>query len=127
MELKNGIPVGERVPLVAQLHDGLVNKKVTARIYGSNGELLETLTLASAEKGLYISSEYKMPDAFWVTAVVEVEGLDSLEQEYAIVSKTFRAIPKPPPPPTKAVKGFLIKTRDVEKIFKGDLVETCTI
>lgn len=84
------IKVGAPIRIAAQLHDGNSERAVFVNISNEKDELLARARMSAGAKGIYFL-QYEMPDCEFITAQIEVDGLDDMGQQYAMASTTYYA------------------------------------
>jgi hypothetical protein len=117
------IEVGDVVPIRVQIKDGQAGLKVLAQIFDDIGKPIKALQLIHAEKGLYFSNMFRMPDVPNITVQISVDGLDKNGEPYGSGSETFYSKPKVAPA-DKYLVGELTERQKLESIYEGVLNET---
>lgn len=105
------IQVGNSFKIIAQLHDGSTERSVFCNITNEKDETLARARMSAGAKGLYFL-DYEMPECEFLTAQIEVDGLDNIGQPYAMASNTYYSKPMEEKYVTGEVTGFF-KSDDI--------------
>lgn len=109
--------VGEKIPLILQVHDGNENLKVEATLFDGFGKEFMRVELTPIRGGLYSNYTVDMPEIPLLVA----QYLTDKPADYEVVQDIFKAIPKPIKP-AKMIIGEVIKKGlwDDEEIIIGE-------
>lgn len=111
-----GVMLGETIPIAVQAHDKNGGLKVFATLRDFDGEFLQAAFLYHAGDGLYLSSDFKMPEKDIVIATYEVEN----NEDYSMGAEKFQLIRKPNGP-EKIIFGTVVD-ETVDNEFKIGVV-----
>ena len=111
------VQVGQPIPLNLQLYDGKSDVKVMSIIVDSNKNEVFRADLSHVSNGLYLNMDFPMPE--FVDFVIAQYFTDKPE-EYAVVTDTFKAVPKPVPE-EKIIVGEVISMEKSDILF-GEVV-----
>jgi len=95
--------VGEKIPLILQVHDGNENLKVEATLFDGFGKEFMRVELTPIRGGLYSNYTVDMPEVPLLVA----QYLTDKPDDYEVAQDVFKAIPKPKAP-EKMIVGEVV-------------------